>query len=182
MSSLDDRVDHELRDMVNGDSGAESHDHAGESGVDLGEIVRRLDDLADLFVRRLADDRTRRLAVEELSEKLRQAELGPFRQYLHPFVHGTALVLDRLDRYEGPDPQFVASIRDELLDLLERHGVRQIEVAAGFDPTGHEAVEVRHDPDAPPGAVLAVRRAGFAHGTWVFRPAQVVVNTDEPQP
>lgn len=151
-----------------------------EHEVGLGDVVERLDNLADLFVRRLADDRARRAAVEELSERLRQAELGPFRQYLHPLVHGLALVLDRLDRYDGPDPEFAASIRDELLDLLERQGVRQIEAANGFDPTAHEAVEVRQDPEAAPGAVLEVRRAGFAHGPWVFRPTQVVVNTDDP--
>lgn len=155
-------------------------DETPDCGVELAEIAKRLDDLSDLFVRRLADDRARRAAVEELSERLKQAELGPFRQFLHPFVHGVALVVDRLDRYEGPDPEFAASIRDELRELLERHGVREIEVADEFDPADHEAVEVRHEPEAPPGAVLEVRRAGFAHGPWVFRPAQVVVNTDEP--
>lgn len=146
------------------------------------EIVRRLDELADLFTRRLADDRARRAAVAQLTEQLRQAELGPFRQFLHPFVHGVALVVDRLDRYAGADPEFAASIRDELVDLLERHGVREVPVADGFDPASQEAVEVRREPGAPPGAVLEVRRTGFAHGGWVFRPAQVVVNADEPAP
>jgi molecular chaperone GrpE (heat shock protein) len=148
--------------------------------VALGDVVERLDNLADLFVRRLADDRARRAAVEELSERLRQAELGPFRQYLHPLVHGLAMVVDRLDRYGGPDPEFAASIRDELLDLLERQGVREVGTADGFDPTTQEAVEVRTDGDVAPGTILEVRRTGFAHGPWVFRPAQVVVNTDDP--
>ena len=151
---------------------------AGERAGELAEITRRLDELTDLFVRRLSDDRARRAAVAELSEKLHQAELGPFRQYLQPFVHGLALVVDRLDRYEGADPEFAASIRAELLELLASHGVRQVAVGDAFDPAGHEAVEVRHDPDAPAGAVLEVRRAGFAHGSWAFRPAQVVVNAD----
>lgn len=146
----------------------------------LDELGRRLDELADLFTRRLADDRARRAAVEELTERLRQAEAGPFREILHPFVHGVALVIDRLDRYAGPDPEFATSIRDELLDVLERHGVRPVPIDGEFDPSTQEAVEVRHDPDHPAGAILEVRRAGFAHGTWVFRPAHVVVNADEP--
>lgn len=151
--------------------------------TELQEVSRRLDELADLFTRRLADDRARRLAVEELTERLRQADLGPFRQILHPFVHGVALVIDRLDRYQGADPGFAASIRDELVDVLSRHGVQEIPVADGFDPAGHEAVDIRHDPDQPPGAVIEVRRTGFAHGGWVFRPAQVVVNAfPEPDP
>jgi len=173
----------ETTDSTAADASAGTHPGApaGHSDVQadgLAEITRRLDELTDLFVRRLADDRARRAAVAELSERLRQAELGPFRQYLHPFVHGLALVVDRLDRYQGPDPEFAASIREELLDLLARHGVRQVEVGDVFDPTWQEAVEVRHEPDAPPGAVLEGRRAGFAHGSWAFRPAQVVVNAD----
>jgi molecular chaperone GrpE (heat shock protein) len=164
-------VDHEPGQLVGDDSGAKPHDREDE-------IARRLDELADLFTRRLADDRARRVAVEELTERLRQAELGPFRQVLHPFVHGVALVVDRLDRYTGADPEFAASIRDELVDVLTRHGVREVPVADGFDPATQEAVETRHDPDAPAGAVLEVQRTGFAHGGWVFRPAQVVVNTD----
>lgn len=159
----------------------EDEDEAGvrEHADGLAEITQRLDELADLFVRRLADDRARRLAVEELSERLKQAELGPFRQYLHPFVQGMALVVDRLDRYDGPDPEFVGSIRAELLDLLDRYGVREIDVTEGFDPATQEAVDTGRDPVAPAGTVLEVRRTGFVHGSWVFRPAQVVVNAPE---
>ncbi len=142
------------------------------------EIVRRLDELTDLFVRRLADDRARKAAVDELGERLRQAELGLFRQYLHPFVHGLALVIDRLDRYGGGDAEFAGSIRDELLDLLERHGVREVPAAGGaFDPARHEAVGTRDDTDAPAGTVVGVVRRGFAHDTWIFRPAQVTVSS-----
>lgn len=154
-----------------------------EKSGDFEEVARRLDELADLFTRRLSDDRARRLAMEELTERLRQAELGPFRQILHPFVHGVALVIDRLDRYQGADPDFAASIRDELADVLARHGVLEVAADGDFDPASHEAVDLRHDPDLPPGAVLELRRTGFAHGGWVFRPAQVVVNSfPEPDP
>lgn len=171
-------VDHEPGDMVDGETGADLHDRPE---VTLAEVVRRLDELADLFTRRLSDDRARRAAVEELTARLHAAEQGPFRQVLHPFVHGVALVMDRLDRYTGPDPEFVASVRDELREVLERYGVREVTVANGFDPASHEAVAVSRDPEAPAGAVLEVRRAGFAHGGWVFRPAQVVVNRDGPE-
>lgn len=169
----------EVGDAAGGAGGSGGRHHSPPA-PELAEITRRLDELADLFTRRLSDDRARRVAVEELTEQLRQAELGPFRQILHPFVHGVALVIDRLDRYSGPDPEFAASIRDELADVLVRHGVTEVSAQNGFDPTRHEAVELRHEPDEPPGAVLAVGRAGFAHGGWVFRPAQVTVNTGPP--
>ena len=146
-----------------------------DAPVPAGEVLRRLDELTDLFRRRLQDDRDKRRLIERLDERLSQAEAGPFRQYLHPFVNGMALVLDRLDRYRGPDPEFVASVREELLQLLGMHGVTEVPVSGPFDPACHEAVDVREAPGAPPGTILEVHSRGFAHGSWVFRPARVVV-------
>lgn len=147
-----------------------------------GEVLRRLDELTDLFRRRLQDDRDKRQLIEQLSERLSHAESGPFRQYLHPFVNGMAVVLDRLDRYAGPDPEFVASVRAELLQLLTVHGVTEVPLSGPFDPSCHEAVGVRPSPGTPPGTILEVYSRGLAHGTWVFRPARVVVAAAPPDP
>lgn len=152
---------------------AEPTDEASQA-----DVVARLDELRDLFQRRLLDDRGKREAIEALREELRQAKDGPFREFLEPLVHGLALVIDRLDRYDGADPQFVRSVRDELLDLLARHGVTQIE-ADVFDPDRHEAVASAAFGAAPAGSVVELRRRGFAHGARVFRPAQVVVTTEQ---
>ncbi|MGH3096644.1 MAG: nucleotide exchange factor GrpE [Streptosporangiales bacterium] len=141
------------------------------------DVVNRLDELRDLFQRRLLDDRGKREAIETLREELRQAKDGPFREFLEPLIHGLALVIDRLDRYDGADPQFVRSVRDELLDVLARHGVTQVE-ADVFDPDRHEAVASAATGGAPAGRVVELRRRGFAHGSRVFRPAQVVVTME----
>lgn len=137
----------------------------------------RLDELRDLFQRRLLDDRGKREAIEALREELRQAKDGPFREFVEPLVHSLALVVDRLDRYEGVDPAFVASVRDELLDVLARHGITQVEVDV-FDPERHEAVASAVVDGTPAGRVVERRRRGFAHGPRVFRPAQVVVSAE----
>ncbi|MGH3239451.1 MAG: nucleotide exchange factor GrpE [Spirillospora sp.] len=148
----------------------------------MGEVLRRLDELTDLFRRRLQDDRDKRVLIEKLGERLSQAESGPFRQYLHPFVSGLALVLDRLDRYAGPDAEFIASLQAELLQLLSLHGVNEVPVSGAFDPSRHEAVGVREAPGTPPGTVLEVYSRGLAHGSWVFRPARVIVSTQASAP
>ncbi len=143
------------------------------------EILQRIDDLANLCVKRFGDDRAHKAAVEALAEQLHRAEAGPFREHVYQFVMSTALVIDRLDQYRGADPDFATSIRDELLDVLGRYGVKQVPTDGDFDTGCHEAVRVGIDVKRPPGAVLAVLRRGFARDGWVFRPARVVVNGSE---
>jgi len=146
-----------------------------EPGEDL--VIARLDMLADLFRRRLQDDRVKATAIDELASQLRAAEVGHFRQVLHPLVRRLALVVDRLDGCAGADSDFVSSVRDEILDVLLDHGVRSIEADrdSAFDPRMQEAVGTE-PTGAAPGTVIRVVRRGFAHGDWVFRPAQVVVS------
>lgn len=139
-------------------------------------VVRRLDQLLDLFQRRLLEDKTSRQILAELTERTQRAEVGLFREHLHPLVVQLARIIDRLDRHEGPDAGFVLSIRDELLDALAAHGVEEVDAAGMFDPARHEAVEVVSDEQAPDRAVTALLRRGYRHGDWVFRPAQVAVN------
>jgi len=146
-----------------------------EPGEDL--VLGRLDMLADLFRRRLQDDRVKGKAIDELASQLRAAEEGHFRQVLHPLVRRLALVVDRLDGYAGTDGDFASSVRDEILDVLLDHGVRSVEVDRGsdFDPRMQEAVGTE-PTGAAPGTVIRVVRRGFAHCDWVFRPAQVMVS------
>jgi molecular chaperone GrpE (heat shock protein) len=136
-------------------------------------IETRLDELTDLFKRRLLDDKDKRRLIDDAHERLRAAEVGPFRQLLQPVVTGLALVVDRLDAYHGADPDFAASIRDELLDLLNRHGVSTIPDAGRVDPLLHKVVAV-DGAQAAQMMVSRVARRGFQHAGWVFRPAHVV--------
>lgn len=143
------------------------------------DVAARLDELIDLFRRRLFDDRDKRRLIDEAFERVRTAESGAFRQILHPLVVGVALVVDRLDSYDGPDPGFADSIRDELLDVLQRHGVESVETLGHVDPRRHEVVEVVEDQggSVPSSGSLTVRhvvRRGYRHGDWVFRAARVV--------
>jgi molecular chaperone GrpE (heat shock protein) len=135
----------------------------------LADLVTEVAELRDLFFRRLYHDKDKRRLIDELSER---AESGAFRQHLLPVVVGLAQLIDRIDRYTGPDPTFVASVREELLELLDRQGVRPVPDSGPFDPHFHEAVD--RDEAMPGGTIVAVRRHGYAYGEWVFRPAQVV--------
>lgn len=139
----------------------------------LARIETQLADLTDLFRRRLFDDRDKRRLIDSLAEQARGAELGAFRQYLHPVVLGVAMVIDRLDAYQGPDPQTAESIREELLDVLGRHGVSPVDAQGPVDPRLHEVVAI-DGPARQHMVVASVQARGYRHGDWVFRPARVV--------
>lgn len=149
---------------------------ADRSGLE--RIEERLTELTDLFRRRLVDDRDKRRLIDTMIEQVQSSEFGPFRQYLHPLVVALALVIDRLDTYNGGDPEFAASIRDELLDVLARHGVTSVDTEGPIDPSRHDVVAVT-GPKTP-GQDMVVARVegrGYRHVDWVFRPARVVATT-----
>lgn len=142
----------------------------------LGRIEQRLDELTDLFRRRLMDDRDKRRLIEAAAERAKEAEQGPFRQYLHSLVVGIAMVVDRLDAYQGDDQQLVASIREELLDSLARQGVVPVAADGPIDPRVHDvvAVEGRLPATGDQHMVVShVQSRGYRHGDWIFRPARV---------
>ena len=140
------------------------------------ELDRKLDMLIELFRRRLSDDRAKAKALELLEREGVRARMSEIRSAMQPVVSSVALVIDRLDRYEGADPEFAASIRDELLDLLWRVGFRsRDEVGGRFDPALDHAVGVVRSGE-PAGTVVEVVRRGFAQEGWVLRPAQVVLS------
>jgi len=141
----------------------------------IGELETQVADykllIADMqnSTRRLRDDadRQRKYASEPVVKDL----LGAF---------------DNLDRAAseakkaadtGPLAQGVTATVSMFLGVLERYGVRKIEVAAGaaFDPNLHMAVMQQPAADAAAGTVLQVLQHGFQLHDRVLRPASVIV-------
>ena len=70
----------------------------------------------------------------------------------------------------------------DLLNTLERHGIRRIEPKGErFDPNRHQAMFEIEDPNAVAGTVLQVMQAGFSIGERVLRPALVGVAKGGPK-
>jgi molecular chaperone GrpE len=66
---------------------------------------------------------------------------------------------------------------EHMLDALKAHGVTQI-VAVGeqFDPSVHEAVQMRSEENEEDNAVLEEFQKGYALNGQVIRPSKVIVN------
>jgi molecular chaperone GrpE len=70
----------------------------------------------------------------------------------------------------------VAMTERELLNALERHGIRRIDPKGQpFNPHQHQAVMEQPDPSVPAGTVTQVFQFGYMIEDRVLRPAMVVV-------
>jgi molecular chaperone GrpE len=64
----------------------------------------------------------------------------------------------------------------ELLNVLEKHGVKKLEpIGQKFDPNHHQAMFEVPDASVPAGHVVQVMQAGYLIGERVLRPALVAV-------
>ncbi len=64
----------------------------------------------------------------------------------------------------------------ELLNTLQRHGIRKLEtVGQKFDPNMHQALFEVPTSERPPGTVMQEMQSGFAIGDRCLRPAMVGV-------
>ncbi len=70
----------------------------------------------------------------------------------------------------------IEQIRNQLLDVLSRHGVERFgRVGEKFDHGMHEAAEERDDMAGESGTVARILRYGYKMGGRILRPAQVIV-------
>ena len=82
------------------------------------------------------------------------------------------MLLDRLDKNED---DFVKSIKEELLDIIERRGVEKIKVTSQFNPTLNKAVKVIEKADIDKIQITRIIRNGYTYSGKVIRAAEVVV-------
>ncbi|MHC1567542.1 MAG: nucleotide exchange factor GrpE [Candidatus Syntropharchaeia archaeon] len=80
----------------------------------------------------------------------------------------------------GRSERGIRSIYNQLLKLLEKHGVVPFEsIGETFDPELHEAVRGISTNEHPPDTVIAEFQKGYKMGDEVLRPARVGVAQKE---
>lgn len=142
------------------------------SEVTLSAVCDQLDGLADLFKRRLLDDRTKQTVIEDLQARLTRAERAVSATALKPVVEGLALVIERL---QAVNPEDDLHVIDELQYVLESLlGVTPIQANAG-DPVER----LRHEIASASGEgnelrVAELVRTGYEKDGVVLRPAKVM--------
>jgi molecular chaperone GrpE len=144
------------------------------------QATANLEELTNLFRRRLVDDREKQRAFEALYRELAQARALADGEYLMPLIRRLINVIDRITAGSG---ELAKSVAEELIDILSMYEVEQIKSGPDhFDPRIQEVATVVEAADpGEDGTVASVRRSGWRLGTRVLRPALVDVRRLPPQ-
>lgn len=131
--------------------------------------------LKDLFLRRLMDDKVKTAAMAQLKEQNELLQKRLDEKTLTAFVKEILLICDRIESQETVD-SLTASVEEEILELLARREIYQMEQTVLFDPRYHNAVgTVPVSDEYLDKSIVRVVRNGYLFRDQVFRPADVVV-------
>ena len=137
--------------------------------------------------------------IDELTEALKrlQAEFENFKKRVakermelsklaaESVVYDMLAVLDTFDQAleNGAEAQDAKALLDgleeihrQLVQTLQRHGLREIRTDGRFDPFEHEATMREETDDQEDGTILEVFQRGYLLGPKVIRPARVKVS------
>ena len=172
-------------DAVPADEAAMQPDAAPAAPKASTSLDRELADYKDRLLRTLADMENMRKRTER--------EVADSRVYgISAFARDILGVADNLHRaMQALDDELRAKADDtmkalldgvelterELINVLEKHGVKKIEpLNQKFDPNRHQAMFEVEDASVPSGTVVQVMQAGYLIGERVLRPALVAVS------
>ncbi|ROQ36069.1 molecular chaperone GrpE (heat shock protein) [Streptomyces sp. PanSC19] len=153
--------------------GSEDADGSGAAPV-LPELDA--EELHDRWQRAVAETENQRKRYERRLEEVRLAERDRVSEAWLPVVDHLELAL----QHAAADPEAIIAgvegVCRQAYAVLARLGYQRIAaVGEPFDPALHDAAQVRQEPQAAPGTVVQVLRAGYGSDRGLLRPATVVV-------
>ena len=149
--------------------------HAQGIRDELSQLTTGLDELRDLFRRRLFEDREKRRMLERLFDDLDAAKRGVLFEGMIPLVRGILLVIDRVDGFNEEGKEFVESVREELIEVLKRQGIDEVRCEGAVDPRVHDVRRVIEDGSTSADLIVeCVEKRGFQFGNHLVRPAAIV--------
>jgi molecular chaperone GrpE len=147
-------------------------------------LDRELAETKDRLLRTLADmDNMRKRTEREVADARTYGISNFARDILGVAdnMHRAMAALDEELRAKADEPtkvllEGVELTERELMNVLEKHGVKRIEpLGQKFDPNRHQAMYEIEDASVPAGSVIQVMQAGYLIGDRVLRPALVAV-------
>jgi molecular chaperone GrpE (heat shock protein) len=145
----------------------------------LHQISWGVEHLQDLFGERLRYDEAKEGAFQQLYEDLNQFRALALAAQSNPILIEIIRLQDRVEEglADEPEDNFILSVREELSEILARHGVVEIVHAESrFDPQTQHALGARDTAEeAMHKSVAEIKRKGYQRNGQVLRPAEVIV-------
>ena len=147
-------------------------------------LDRELAETKDRLLRTLADMDNMRKRTEREVADARVYGISNFARDILGVadnMHRAMAALDDELRAKADEPtkvllEGVELTERELMNVLEKHGVKRIEpLGQKFDPNRHQAMYEIEDVSVPAGTVIQVMQAGYLIGDRMLRPALVAV-------
>jgi len=156
--------------------------HAAEFAV-LEALKAENAELKDQRLRALAEAENIRRRAEKDKADASQYAVSKFARDMLGIADNFARALAAVpaDVRAAADPQVVAVLDGveatdrQLIQTLERYGVKQVDTSGRFDPNLHQAIAEVPGNGAPPGNIVDVVQTGFMIGERLLRPAMVTV-------
>lgn len=148
----------------------------GEETVDE-PVSSREQEYYDRLLRVTANfENYKKRVVKEKDDFMRYA-LSDFAVQLLPVLDNFERALAQIEaRGAEKIAEGVRMIYRQMLDVMQKNGVRSIEsVGKPFDPTKHQAVELRESDEVAPECVIEELQRGYFLRDRLLRPAMVVV-------
>jgi molecular chaperone GrpE len=156
--------------------------HAAEFAV-LEALKAENESLKDARLRALAEvENIRRRAEKEKADasqyavtKFARDMLGIADNFARALAAVPAPVRDAADPQLKAVLDGVEATDRQLLQTLERYGVKAVDVSGKFDPNVHQAIAEVPAQGKPAGNIVDVVQSGFMIGDRLLRPAMVTV-------
>jgi molecular chaperone GrpE len=147
--------------------------------AELEQARTRADELQDKYLRVAADFDNYRKRVARDAEAQRTRATESLVGELLPVLDNLERALDASEHHEEAKvTEGVRLVQQQLVDLLRKRGLEEIEAGVGtrFDPHCHEALS-QQASEQPEGAIAAVWQRGYRLGDRVVRAARVAVSS-----
>ena len=143
--------------------------------ANIDEKQAEIDELTDRYKRMMAEFENYKKRSAKDRENLYNSLIGDIVTSILPVVDNLEKAVDaKTDDTSYQDG--VKLVQKQLLDILERYGVKTIEtVGKTFDPSLHEAVSHIEDESKGEQEIIEEYRKGYTIGTKVIRHAMVSV-------
>jgi molecular chaperone GrpE len=182
MSDSDIHSQTEAEAVASGDAAAEAVAATPRPSTSLD---RELAEMKDRLLRALADMENMRKRTEREVADARAYGISAFARDILGVADNMHRAMQALEdelRAKADDAtkallEGVELTERELMNVLEKHGVKRIEpLNQKFDPNRHQAMFEVEDPSVPSGTVVQVMQSGYLIGERVLRPAMVAVS------